>query len=37
MVDARWVLATLCYWQEANHRAYQSHRKRRMEQKKALP
>jgi hypothetical protein len=28
--DAEWVLAVLRYWQEANHRAYRSHRKRRL-------
>jgi hypothetical protein len=28
--DAGWVLAVLRYWQSANHRAYQSHRKRRL-------
>jgi len=28
--DAAWVLAVLRYWQLSNHRAYRSHRKRRM-------
>jgi hypothetical protein len=28
--DSAWVLAVLRYWQEANHRAYRSHRKRRL-------
>jgi hypothetical protein len=36
-VDADWVLAVLRYWQEANHRAYRSHRKRRIERDKAPP
>ena len=29
-VDAQWVLEVLAYWQDANYRAYRSHRKRRM-------
>jgi hypothetical protein len=28
--DAQWVLEVLAYWQHANHRAYHSHRKRRL-------
>ena len=28
--DAAWVLSVLAYWQDANYRAYQSHRKRRV-------
>jgi hypothetical protein len=28
--DREWVLAVLRYWQEANYRAYCSHRKRRL-------
>jgi hypothetical protein len=28
--DACWVLEVLAYWQDANYRAYQSHRKRRL-------
>jgi hypothetical protein len=28
--DAAWVLEVLAYWQDANYRAYQSHRKRRL-------
>jgi hypothetical protein len=28
--DAHWVLEVLAYWQDSNHRAYRSHRKRRL-------
>jgi hypothetical protein len=35
--DAAWVLAVLRYWQEANYRAYQSHRKRRLARQHAPP
>jgi hypothetical protein len=28
--DRMWVVAVVRYWQAANHRAYRSHRKRRL-------
>jgi hypothetical protein len=30
--DTGWVLEVLAYWQDANYRAYQSHRKPRLAQ-----